>query len=56
VRAAAHWVTAARGGRGAVREAVERILKHQGRWDALVAGFQHGGPPSTAGGTNGRGD
>jgi 3-deoxy-D-manno-octulosonate 8-phosphate phosphatase (KDO 8-P phosphatase) len=55
VRAAAHWVTATPGGRGAVREAVELILKHQGRWDVIVAGFQQGRPP-TAGGPNGRGE
>jgi len=32
----AHYVTNARGGRGAVREVVELILKSQGRWDDLV--------------------
>jgi 3-deoxy-D-manno-octulosonate 8-phosphate phosphatase (KDO 8-P phosphatase) len=37
VRAAAHLVARAPGGRGAVREVVEIILKHQGAWDALVA-------------------
>lgn len=31
-RAAAHYVTGAAGGAGAVREAVERILRCQGRW------------------------
>jgi|SRR5665213_210849 len=31
-KAAAHWVTKAVGGRGAVREAVEMILKAQGKW------------------------
>ncbi|MFO0810999.1 MAG: HAD hydrolase family protein [Gemmataceae bacterium] len=36
VRAAAHWVTAAPGGRGAVREVIERILDAQGRWRPLV--------------------
>ena len=35
-RAVAHYVTQARGGRGAVREMVELILKAQGRWDDLV--------------------
>jgi 3-deoxy-D-manno-octulosonate 8-phosphate phosphatase (KDO 8-P phosphatase) len=35
-RAAAHYVTQARGGRGAVREVVELILKAQGRWNELV--------------------
>jgi 3-deoxy-D-manno-octulosonate 8-phosphate phosphatase (KDO 8-P phosphatase) len=39
VRAAAHVVTQAPGGRGAVREIVELILKNQGDWDALVARF-----------------
>src|SRR5206468_4990311 len=34
---AAHYVTAARGGQGAVREAIELILKCQGSWDDLVA-------------------
>jgi 3-deoxy-D-manno-octulosonate 8-phosphate phosphatase (KDO 8-P phosphatase) len=37
VRAAAHLVAAAPGGRGAVREVVEVILKQQGAWEALVA-------------------
>ena len=32
----AHYVTQARGGRGAVREVVELILKSQGRWHDLV--------------------
>jgi 3-deoxy-D-manno-octulosonate 8-phosphate phosphatase (KDO 8-P phosphatase) len=35
-RAAAHYVTLAPGGRGAVREVVELILRAQGRWAALV--------------------
>jgi 3-deoxy-D-manno-octulosonate 8-phosphate phosphatase (KDO 8-P phosphatase) len=38
VRAIAHHVTVANGGRGAVREVIELILKHQGRWDGLVNG------------------
>lgn len=36
VRAAAHYVTHRRGGQGAVREAVELILKAQGRWPRLL--------------------
>jgi 3-deoxy-D-manno-octulosonate 8-phosphate phosphatase (KDO 8-P phosphatase) len=36
VRARAHYVTAATGGNGAIREVVELILKAQGRWDDLV--------------------
>lgn len=39
VKAAAHWVTRASGGAGAVRETIEKILKAQGRWDGLVARF-----------------
>jgi YrbI family 3-deoxy-D-manno-octulosonate 8-phosphate phosphatase len=31
-RAAAHYITDARGGRGAVRETIERILRCQGAW------------------------
>ncbi len=37
VREAAHLVLGTPGGRGAVREVVEVILKHQGLWDDLVA-------------------
>jgi 3-deoxy-D-manno-octulosonate 8-phosphate phosphatase (KDO 8-P phosphatase) len=33
---AAHYVTQARGGRGAAREVVELILKSQGRWKEAV--------------------
>ncbi|MDQ6653984.1 MAG: HAD hydrolase family protein [Acidobacteriota bacterium] len=36
---AAHYVTRADGGRGAVREVVEIILKAQGRWNDLVEGY-----------------
>lgn len=35
-RAAAHYVTAAPGGFGAVREVCELLLKAQGRWDELL--------------------
>ena len=38
-RLAAHYVTRAKGGRGAVREVVELILKAQGRWNDLVEGY-----------------
>lgn len=37
-RAVAHYVTLEPGGRGAVREVAELILKAQGRWQALVEG------------------
>jgi 3-deoxy-D-manno-octulosonate 8-phosphate phosphatase (KDO 8-P phosphatase) len=36
VRGVAHFVTRREGGRGAVREVVELILKSQGRWNDLV--------------------
>lgn len=35
----AHVVTAAPGGRGAVREVVEMILKQQGLWEGLLASY-----------------
>ena len=35
-RAAAHFVTKANGGRGAVREAVELILRTQGKWTTFL--------------------
>jgi 3-deoxy-D-manno-octulosonate 8-phosphate phosphatase (KDO 8-P phosphatase) len=37
VKAAAAWVTSRAGGRGAVREAVEHILKGEGIWEETVA-------------------
>jgi 3-deoxy-D-manno-octulosonate 8-phosphate phosphatase (KDO 8-P phosphatase) len=37
VRAAAHYVTRAAGGRGAVREVIELILRCQGKWPRIVA-------------------
>jgi 3-deoxy-D-manno-octulosonate 8-phosphate phosphatase (KDO 8-P phosphatase) len=37
VKHAAHFVTRANGGRGAVREAVELILKAQGKWESLIS-------------------
>ncbi len=36
-KAAAHFVTTLPGGKGAVREVIELILKAQNRWDELVA-------------------
>ena len=38
-RERAHYVTKLNGGQGAVREVIELILKAQGRWDALTAGY-----------------
>ena len=39
VRSRAHWVTSAPGGAGAAREVVERILRVQGKWDAVVQAY-----------------
>jgi 3-deoxy-D-manno-octulosonate 8-phosphate phosphatase (KDO 8-P phosphatase) len=36
VRQQAHWVSRSAGGRGAVREFIEMILRAQDRWDTLV--------------------
>lgn len=36
VKRVAHFVTRARGGEGAVREAVELILKSQGKWEGII--------------------
>ena len=35
-KAAAHFVTRAAGGRGAVREVLEMILQAQGKWKPFV--------------------
>jgi YrbI family 3-deoxy-D-manno-octulosonate 8-phosphate phosphatase len=40
VRAAAHYVTRAGGGRGAVREAIELILRCQDRWQPVVERYR----------------
>jgi 3-deoxy-D-manno-octulosonate 8-phosphate phosphatase (KDO 8-P phosphatase) len=39
VRRRVHFVTQNSGGRGAVREVIELILKGQGRWEEIVKGF-----------------
>jgi len=39
VKAAAHFVTRAPGGRGAVREVVELILQAQGKWEPFVKNY-----------------
>jgi 3-deoxy-D-manno-octulosonate 8-phosphate phosphatase (KDO 8-P phosphatase) len=38
-KAAAHFVTQAAGGRGAIREVVELILRAQGIWEPFVAHY-----------------
>ncbi|MFB3817044.1 MAG: KdsC family phosphatase [Candidatus Methylomirabilales bacterium] len=40
VRAAAHYVTRRPGGRGAVREVVELLLRAQGRWEAVMEAYR----------------
>ena len=44
VRAAVDFVTAAGGGRGAVRELVERLLSARGEWERVLAGYGSGRP------------
>lgn len=39
VRRRAHYITVREGGRGAVREAVEWILKIQGKWETILRGY-----------------
>ena len=39
VRTRVHWVSQQRGGRGAVRELVELVLRAQGKWDRIVQTF-----------------
>lgn len=43
VKAAADFVTSADGGHGAVREAIERILRAQGIWEGIVASYLQSG-------------
>lgn len=43
VQAAVDFVTEARGGHGAVRELVERVLVARGDWQRVVAGFARSG-------------
>jgi len=40
VRAVAHWVTQRPGGHGAVREAIEYLLRAQGRWTEVLRHYQ----------------
>jgi 3-deoxy-D-manno-octulosonate 8-phosphate phosphatase (KDO 8-P phosphatase) len=42
VKAAAHYVTRAPGGDGAVREAIEVILKAQGLWGEILKHYEIG--------------
>lgn len=40
VKAAAHYVTRAAGGHGAVREVAEMVLQAQGKWDSIVTHYR----------------
>jgi hypothetical protein len=61
VRSRVQWVSARRGGEGAVRELIELVLKAQGHWDRLVAHYAgteahpslRPGPPRTVSGGEG---
>ena len=41
VRSRVHYVTAAPGGGGAARELIERILRVQGHWNAVIEGYEN---------------
>jgi 3-deoxy-D-manno-octulosonate 8-phosphate phosphatase (KDO 8-P phosphatase) len=41
VRAAADWVSAFDGGRGAARELIELVLRTQNLWDGIVAAYRN---------------
>jgi 3-deoxy-D-manno-octulosonate 8-phosphate phosphatase (KDO 8-P phosphatase) len=47
VKARAHYVASREGGRGAVREIIEYILKAQGKWDWVVEQYMAVGPVET---------
>ena len=40
VKAVSHWVTRADAGRGAVREVMERVLKHNGLWRSVLEHYE----------------
>ncbi len=44
VRSAASWKLANRGGEGAFRETVERLLRERGDWDSIIKEFESGKP------------
>ena len=39
IKKSVHYITKKRGGRGAVREVIELILKTQGKWDKILSSF-----------------
>lgn len=40
IKSCAHYITLKEGGRGAVREVAELILKSQGKWNSLVSQYE----------------
>ena len=44
VREAAQWKLSSRGGEGAFREAVERLLRERGDWQSIIRDFESGKP------------
>jgi len=46
VKAAARYVTERGGGHGAVREAIEHLLRASGRWDEVIRHYRDGGTTS----------
>jgi 3-deoxy-D-manno-octulosonate 8-phosphate phosphatase (KDO 8-P phosphatase) len=48
VREHCHWISGRAGGRGAVRDTVERLLRHTGKLDAIQAHFLGDEAPSTS--------
>lgn len=40
VKAVAHWVTSTAAGYGAVREVMERVLKHNGLWHSVLEHYE----------------
>ncbi len=40
VKRVAHYVTQRRGGEGAIAEAIERLMRHNGTWSAALARFE----------------
>ena len=47
VKETAHYVARREGGRGAVREIIELILKSQGKWDQIVEQYKNPAPVDT---------
>ena len=44
VKSQAHWITRMTGGKGAVREVCERILKAQGKWSKVIQKYSQRDP------------